>query len=243
MTDERPCCAARQAAPVRAEVSMLNMEALKAQIAQLRVQLAACLLAAEGGAEADADVARAGAQSPAFDAVRRLRARAEQAERERDDVKGVWQPTYLRDAPHDAPADCPTYYDGCNCTSRTLGHNIERAEKAEAAIAAESARVERLHAEIEKVAAVLLGPEYRGRRRGESPAGMAVRVLREDHATIGRLRDALAGCVEWEAEHRSYLSSVAQRFPVSQEESERGGRVWDKARAELTAQKAAEVKE
>ena len=84
MTDERPCCAARQAAPVRAEVSMLNMEALKAQIAQLRVQLAACLLAAEGGAEADADVARAGAQSPAFDAVRRLRARAEKAEQERD---------------------------------------------------------------------------------------------------------------------------------------------------------------
>lgn len=33
--------------------------------------------------------------------------------------------------PH-APEDCPTWYDGCNCTVSALEHNIERAERAEA---------------------------------------------------------------------------------------------------------------
>ena len=37
--------------------------------------------------------------------------------------------------PHHNPKDCPTYYDGCNCTVEVLVHNIERAEKAEARVA------------------------------------------------------------------------------------------------------------
>lgn len=36
--------------------------------------------------------------------------------------------------PHDGPENCPTYYDGCNCTVEALVHNIERARKAEARI-------------------------------------------------------------------------------------------------------------
>jgi hypothetical protein len=35
------------------------------------------------------------------------------------------------DLPHSDHDDCPTYYDGCNCTVETLIHNIERAERAE----------------------------------------------------------------------------------------------------------------
>lgn len=31
--------------------------------------------------------------------------------------------------------DCPTYYDGCNCTVECLVHNIDRAEVAEAEVA------------------------------------------------------------------------------------------------------------
>ena len=34
--------------------------------------------------------------------------------------------------PHGSPEQCPTYYDGCNCTVEVLVHNIERAKKAEA---------------------------------------------------------------------------------------------------------------
>ena len=36
--------------------------------------------------------------------------------------------------PHGSPEQCPTYYDGCNCTVEALVHNIERARKAEARI-------------------------------------------------------------------------------------------------------------
>jgi hypothetical protein len=36
---------------------------------------------------------------------------------------------------HTDPADCPTYYDGCNCSVETLIHNIERAAKAETQLA------------------------------------------------------------------------------------------------------------
>jgi hypothetical protein len=41
---------------------------------------------------------------------------------------------FMPGAPHGID-DCPTYYDGCNCTMETLEHNIERAEKAEAEVA------------------------------------------------------------------------------------------------------------
>jgi len=34
--------------------------------------------------------------------------------------------------PHHEPAECPTWWDGCNCTLETLTYNINRAEKAEA---------------------------------------------------------------------------------------------------------------
>jgi hypothetical protein len=30
----------------------------------------------------------------------------------------------LVNGPHDDPAKCPTYYDGCNCTVETLKHNL-----------------------------------------------------------------------------------------------------------------------
>ena len=37
--------------------------------------------------------------------------------------------------PHDGPERCPTYYDGCNCTVKTLVHNIKRAKRAERRVA------------------------------------------------------------------------------------------------------------
>lgn len=41
-----------------------------------------------------------------------------------------YKETWL-ESPHSNPQDCPTYYDGCNCTVDTLKYNIERAEIAE----------------------------------------------------------------------------------------------------------------
>ena len=38
---------------------------------------------------------------------------------------------YLEGGYHKDIPDCPTYYDGCNCTYETLEHNIQRAKKAE----------------------------------------------------------------------------------------------------------------
>ena len=34
------------------------------------------------------------------------------------------EPLGLVNGPHDDPAKCPTYYDGCNCTVETLKHNL-----------------------------------------------------------------------------------------------------------------------
>lgn len=34
------------------------------------------------------------------------------------------EPLGLVNGPHDDPAKCPTYYDGCNCTVETLRHNM-----------------------------------------------------------------------------------------------------------------------
>jgi hypothetical protein len=36
--------------------------------------------------------------------------------------------------PHLIPTNCPTYYDGCHCTVKTLIHNIKRADEAKARI-------------------------------------------------------------------------------------------------------------
>ena len=64
--------------------------------------------------------------------------------------------------PHDGPEDCPTYYDGCNCTIEVLVHNIERAEKAEAGLAVAQARIKVLemqapgYAEIERARIIAL---------------------------------------------------------------------------------------
>ena len=38
--------------------------------------------------------------------------------------------------PHNSPSECPTYYDGCNCSVDCLVFNIDRAEKAEARVVA-----------------------------------------------------------------------------------------------------------
>ncbi len=40
---------------------------------------------------------------------------------------GAW----LVSAPHDKPADCPSFFDGCNCTVQALAHNVNRADLAE----------------------------------------------------------------------------------------------------------------
>ena len=58
--------------------------------------------------------------------------------------------------PHDGPENCPTYYDGCNCTVEALTHNIKRAQEAEAGLAVAKSRIQALemqapgYAEIER---------------------------------------------------------------------------------------------
>lgn len=42
------------------------------------------------------------------------------------------QSAMLPGAPHEDPADCPAFYDGCHCDVEALVHNVDRAEKAEA---------------------------------------------------------------------------------------------------------------
>lgn len=47
--------------------------------------------------------------------------------------RGLCDRAWIKGAPHDVD-DCPTFYDGCNCTIQTLDHNIKRAQIAEAEV-------------------------------------------------------------------------------------------------------------
>lgn len=68
-------------------------------------------------------------------------------ERERDEARQGLGEGHTR--PHETPENCPTYYDGCNCTVEVLTYNIDRAQKAETSLAAANAEIARLK-EIEQ---------------------------------------------------------------------------------------------
>jgi hypothetical protein len=91
--------------------------------------------------------------------------------KERDDWKRRWHEQvqircrrehemqrWTKNAPHEEIDDCPTYYDGCNCTVENLAHNIRRAEEAERNERANGSirnEAERLQHEAETKAAAL----------------------------------------------------------------------------------------
>lgn len=54
--------------------------------------------------------------------------------------------------PHDDPAKCPTYYDGCHCTVETLEHNIKRADEAEAERDSLKIQIEEMKAALKPLA-------------------------------------------------------------------------------------------
>ncbi len=103
-------------------------------------------------------------------------------------------------ASHGDPEECPTYYDGCNCTVGALVHNIERAERAESALA--SARRERDEARSSRDAAyeecrraqdriTRLVEGHASARQEASDARMALRARLNEQPLVGELQGAL----------------------------------------------------
>ena len=74
--------------------------------------------------------------------------------------------------PHGSPEQCPTYYDGCNCTVEALVHNIERARKAEARIT----ELEKERADILRLAGECYTPSV-WRPMSGLPAGIGNRRI------------------------------------------------------------------
>lgn len=68
------------------------------------------------------------------------------AELERLRVEILDPPLTYGDCP--SIEDCPAYYDGCHCTTGCLKHNIDRAEKAEAALAEAEVEVGRMRIRV-----------------------------------------------------------------------------------------------
>lgn len=82
------------------------------------------------------------------DEIRQLKAKLAEVEAERDRLKTerdylkgvVSEGPHILGAGEHGPDECPTYYDGCNCTVGCLEHNIRRAEDAESRLAESQAR-------------------------------------------------------------------------------------------------------
>ena len=71
-----------------------------------------------------------------------LKAEVEEKDKDISDIRSL---SLSGTGPHRFdPSNCPTFYDRCNCTVATLIHNIERAEKTEAALIAANKRVTEL---------------------------------------------------------------------------------------------------
>jgi hypothetical protein len=94
-----------------------------------------------------------------------LRAEVERLRQEHEELG-------LGSGPHNAPTDCPTFFDHCHCTVENLLFNIERAEKAEA-------EVERLRD--------LLGQREREHNRSASESDDRIFALEKQNE---RLREA-----------------------------------------------------
>ncbi len=69
-----------------------------------------------------------------------------QAERERDKMREYWGSPPLKDAPHkfNTRRDCPSWWDGCNCSVQSLSDWRQRALDAESRVKALEAQIAQL---------------------------------------------------------------------------------------------------